>query len=179
MRILEIALFLGFLGATQTALGVEQLRTVDLNTPGALDALERENPRHYERVREIMSDVQYQPDSKVPRWMQARFDARDVLYQPLLLLTSLPPKRRLAFTIDNVRYQAIITLTNTNGGDALFRQAVALEKEGKGPDAVKAYMNAARSGSGKAARRLGEIYDKGLLGVAHDYSESVKWFNAA
>ena len=64
-------------------------------------------------------------------------------------------------------------------GDALFSQAASLEQEGKGRDAVKMYTQAARSGSGKAAKRLGEIYDKGLIGISRDYAESLKWYNAA
>ncbi len=65
------------------------------------------------------------------------------------------------------------------GGDALFEQAAALESQGKGGEAVKVYVRAARSGSGKAAKRLGEIYDKGIAGVSRDYAESLKWYNAA
>jgi len=65
------------------------------------------------------------------------------------------------------------------GGDALFEQASALEQQGKGNDAVKLYVRAARSGNGKAAKRLGDIYDKGLAGVPRDYAESLKWYNAA
>jgi len=56
---------------------------------------------------------------------------------------------------------------------------MALEQQGKGNDAVKIYVRAARSGNGKAAKRLGEIYDKGLAGVSRDYAESLKWYNAA
>ena len=66
-----------------------------------------------------------------------------------------------------------------SSGDALFSQAASLEQEGKGRDAVKMYTQAARSGSGKAAKRLGEIYDKGLIGISRDYAESLKWYNAA
>lgn len=65
------------------------------------------------------------------------------------------------------------------GGQALFDQASALEEQGKGNDAVKLYVRSARSGNGKAAKRLGEIYDKGLVGVSRDYAESLKWYNAA
>ena len=71
------------------------------------------------------------------------------------------------------------TASPPTSGDALFAQAAALEKEGKGNEAVRAYTRAARSGSGKAAKRLGEIYDKGLVGVSRDYAESLKWYNAA
>jgi serine/threonine-protein kinase len=65
------------------------------------------------------------------------------------------------------------------GGEALYQQGEALEQEGKGRDAVKVYVRAARSGNGKAAKRLGEIYDKGIAGVSRDYAESLKWYNAA
>ena len=62
---------------------------------------------------------------------------------------------------------------------ALLQTASALETDGKGAEAVKAYVHAARNGSCEAARRLGEIYDKGLLGKSRDYPESLKWYNAA
>ena len=66
-----------------------------------------------------------------------------------------------------------------SSGDALFSQAASLEQEGKGREAVKMYTQAARAGNGKAAKRLGEIYDKGLAGISRDYAESLKWYNAA
>jgi serine/threonine-protein kinase len=66
-----------------------------------------------------------------------------------------------------------------SGTDTLFAQASALEQQGKGVDAVKAYTRAARAGHSKAMKRLGEIYDKGIPGVSRDYAESLKWYNAA
>jgi serine/threonine-protein kinase len=63
--------------------------------------------------------------------------------------------------------------------DALLKQAESLEEQGNGKEAVKAYTRAARAGNGKAAKRLGEIYDKGLAGIPRDYAESLKWYNAA
>ncbi|HEY8250232.1 MAG TPA: protein kinase [Burkholderiales bacterium] len=65
------------------------------------------------------------------------------------------------------------------GSDTLFEQASALEQQGKGGEAVKAYTRAARAGNSKAMKRLGEIYDKGIPGVSRDYAESLKWYNAA
>ena len=65
------------------------------------------------------------------------------------------------------------------GGAALLQEAEALEGQGNGKEAVKLYTRAARQGNGKAAKRLGEIYDKGLIGVPRDYAESLKWYNAA
>jgi hypothetical protein len=61
----------------------------------------------------------------------------------------------------------------------MFADALLLERQGKGAEAVRAYEQAARAGSGKAARRLAEIYDRGIPGVSRDYAESLKWENAA
>jgi serine/threonine-protein kinase len=60
-----------------------------------------------------------------------------------------------------------------------FQMAQGLEGEGKGKDAVKAYIAAARGGSCESAKRLGDIYDKGLIGVSRDYAESLKWYGFA
>ena len=57
--------------------------------------------------------------------------------------------------------------------------AQALEGEGKSKEAVKAYISAARGGSCDAAKRLGDIYDTGLIGVSRDYAEALKWYNFA
>lgn len=64
-------------------------------------------------------------------------------------------------------------------GESLYEEALTLETRGRGPDAVRVYVRAARSGNGMAALRLGEIYDAGIAGVSRDYAESLKWYNAA
>jgi len=66
-----------------------------------------------------------------------------------------------------------------SGGAASLQVAQGLEGEGKGKEAVKAYISAARGGSCDAAKRLGDIYDKGLIGVSRDYAEALKWYNFA
>jgi serine/threonine protein kinase len=67
----------------------------------------------------------------------------------------------------------------TPGGGLSLHSAQALEGEGKSKEAVKAYISAARGGSCDAAKRLGDIYDKGLIGVSRDYAEALKWYNFA
>jgi hypothetical protein len=89
-------------------------RTVDLDTPGALEALERSNPVHHEKVRKIVEGVIRQPDSRVSRWIAVTFNGRDVSYAPVVM-TSYPPKRRLSFALDDTRYVTIVTLTNVRG----------------------------------------------------------------
>ena len=65
------------------------------------------------------------------------------------------------------------------GGAAQYHTAVSFEEKGDGKAAVKAYIGAARGGSCEAAKRLGDIFDKGLIGVSRDYAESLKWYNFA
>jgi hypothetical protein len=86
-------------------------RAINLNEPGALEALQHSNPTHYKKVRKIMEGLFQRPDIAVPRWIQTNFDARNVSYAPILL-TSDPPKRRLSFALDDTRYEAVVTLTN-------------------------------------------------------------------
>jgi hypothetical protein len=82
---------------------------VDLDAPGALDALERTNPVHYDKVQRIVAGVKSKPDSEVNEWLRVSFDAKDVRYLALLMV-SLPPKRRLSFTLDDISYKTVVTL---------------------------------------------------------------------
>lgn len=61
----------------------------------------------------------------------------------------------------------------------LYEQAQAREREGNGIEAVRLYRLSVRAGSGKAALRLGDIFDKGLAGISPDYAESLKWKSTA
>ena len=63
--------------------------------------------------------------------------------------------------------------------DDLYQQALAMENGGNAKDAIRIYRRAARAGSGKAAKRLGEIYDRGVAGVPRDYAESLQWYETA
>jgi serine/threonine protein kinase len=82
-------------------------------------------------------------------------------------------------TLEKVRQARAAAAPAAPGGEVLYKQAIALELQGKGNDAVKLYVRAARSGNGKAAKRLGEIYDKGVAGVPRNHAQSLKWYNAA
>jgi serine/threonine-protein kinase len=62
--------------------------------------------------------------------------------------------------------------------DALYQQALSMESSDAN-GAIRLYRRAARAGSGKAAKRLGEIYDKGIAGISRDYAESLQWYETA
>jgi serine/threonine protein kinase len=63
--------------------------------------------------------------------------------------------------------------------ETLYQQALDMENGGNAKDAIRIYRRAARAGSGKAAKRLGEIYDRGVAGVPRDYAESLQWYETA
>lgn len=67
----------------------------------------------------------------------------------------------------------------SNASDSLFEQAVWLEEQGRGVQAVKVYRQAARAGDGKAAKRLSEIYRYGIDGVRPDFQDSLYWAQKA
>ena len=64
-------------------------------------------------------------------------------------------------------------------GEALYQQAFAAESGGNARDAIRIYRRAARGGSGKAAKRLGDIFSCGVSGIPRDYGESVQWYDIA
>jgi hypothetical protein len=84
-------------------------RFVDLDRPGAVEALRQSNPTHFEKIRQIVGGIGHQPDARVPGWMRASFDARDVTYAPIEM-TSYPLKRRLAVALDDTRYSVVVTV---------------------------------------------------------------------
>jgi hypothetical protein len=93
------------------AAGGAPRRTVDLDAPGVVDDLRHSRPTHFEAVRQILRGVRHRSDAEVPRWMEVNFGARDVSYVPISL-TSHPPRRRLAFALDDTWYETVITLTH-------------------------------------------------------------------
>ena len=67
-------LLLAFAAAVETAFAAQ---TVDLDVPGALEAIQAESPAQYARIVAILAGVQAWPASDVRTWMRTRFDAKD------------------------------------------------------------------------------------------------------
>jgi hypothetical protein len=93
---------------TATGFGVQQ-DSIDLNRPGALERLARENPFHYAIIRRILAGVDEVPENAVSRWMKSQFNATDITYSAVLM-TSAPPRKQLSFTLETTRYSAVLTL---------------------------------------------------------------------
>jgi hypothetical protein len=97
--------------ATKTATGFNaQPDSIDLNRPGALERLSRENPFHYAMIRRILAGIDAVPEHTVSRWMKSQFNATDITYSAVLM-TSAPPRKQLTFTLETTRYSAVLTLT--------------------------------------------------------------------
>ena len=82
---------------------------IDLDRPGAMEALARDNPVHYAKVEKILSEAPYRPTSSIARWMRTEFNARDVGMSNLLK-TSLPAQARLSFVLDDRHYTKVIRI---------------------------------------------------------------------
>lgn len=110
-RFLIVAVIAIFVASCAVAADSRSSRTVNLNRPGVLEFLQRENPVHHRKIQDIMAGLFNRPDAEVPRWIETTFSARGTSYDPVLL-TSAPPQRRLSFVLDNTRYRAVLTLTH-------------------------------------------------------------------
>jgi hypothetical protein len=82
---------------------------IDLDSPGALEKLARENPAHYVKVERILSEAPRMPVPRMQDWIRTSFDARNVT-APFLIRTSLPAQADISFTLDDTRYSARIRL---------------------------------------------------------------------
>ncbi len=97
----------------RAGLTCEAAAEIDLNAPGALDALRVRRPGDYVTITRIIAGVTQHPELDVARWISATFHAGSVRYLPLWL-TSLPPQRRLSFCLGSTSYSVVLTIT-TNG----------------------------------------------------------------
>ena len=81
--------------------------SIDLNAPGELRSLQARRPDHYAKVQAILELVQARPRFDLGPWIETRFDASNVDFQPLWRVSD-PPTLKIAFTLDNARYTAVV-----------------------------------------------------------------------
>lgn len=85
---------------------------VDLDKPGALEALERENPGHY---REVMREVARAQEIRIDREPSLR-KAETLYVEPrkresMTLLTTHPAKKRLTLFLGGIEYRVTAHMT--------------------------------------------------------------------
>ena len=85
---------------------------IDLDVPNALERVKSSHPEHFAKIQQILTEVPQRPPAgdSVAKWMHTEFQARDVQYADLVM-ASLPPKKRLQFSLDNTTYVKVVTLT--------------------------------------------------------------------
>jgi hypothetical protein len=105
MRTLLLLVALG----AGAAVAAGPTKRVDLDQPGRLDSLAVENPAHHRKALEYIRAAEKLPCTWAPKTQEAHYDPSKC--SGALLLTSFPPKRRLAFVLDDTRYVAVVTLT--------------------------------------------------------------------
>lgn len=77
---------------------------VDLRTPQALENLKRDNPAHFEKIRQILAGLEEKPERVEGDWLQATFNAQDVDLSRMIVKTSYPPKQLLNFRLEQLHY---------------------------------------------------------------------------
>ncbi|WP_136221806.1 hypothetical protein [Massilia sp. Mn16-1_5] len=83
---------------------------VDLDTPGALERVQRDHPAHVRAITEILREAPYQRPQALSGWVRTAFDAK--MASAMLIKTSYPPQARLQFVLDDTEYRALVTLRN-------------------------------------------------------------------
>ncbi len=67
--------------------------------------------------------------------------------------------------------------------DALLQRAIALERDGKTGEAARLFRQVTREGrgeaAGQAAKRFGDMLQKGVPGVPRDYGEALRYYEIA
>jgi len=88
------------------------------------------------------------------------------------------PAKQVSAVSPSVAGTSVVAVKGSEA-ELIYQQALAMEGGGKVVDAIRIYRRAARAGSGKAAKRLGDIFERGMPGVSRDYAESLQWYETA
>ena len=90
--------------------GFEAVHHVDLDSPGALERVQREHPEHARAISQILREAPQRKPQTLAGWVRTAFDAR--MASAMLVKTSYPPQARLEFVLDDTEYRALVTLLN-------------------------------------------------------------------
>lgn len=107
---------LGVLLAVAVAMAADRTapRTVYLYGTEDMERLRQVNPSHYTRAQQVLAGADELCRPGPARVHYAKADAKAVSCTDMLLKTSHPPKREIAFTLDDVRYVAVVTMKDAN-----------------------------------------------------------------
>ena len=86
-----------------------QALAVDLDQPGAMQKLARDNPAHYAKVEKILSEAPHKPYASMARWIRTEFNAT-YADASNFLRTSYPAQTRLTFVLEGEFYSKVISV---------------------------------------------------------------------
>lgn len=81
-----------------------------LDGPTSLAALQKANPGHYARAERIIAAAAQLCKPGALEANYANFEAQEISCADMLLKTSNPPKKQLAFRLDDTRYLALVSI---------------------------------------------------------------------
>lgn len=88
-------------------------RIVYLYGAASMEQLKSANPNHYARAERIIAAADELCKPGPDQVQFAKFEAREISCEGSLIKLSNPPKREIGFTLDHVRYIALVTLTDS------------------------------------------------------------------
>src|SRR4051812_29246294 len=77
---------------------------VDLRAPHALENLKRDNPAHFEKIRQILGGPEEKPERVEGFCLKPPFNPQEVDLPRMTVKTTSPPKQLLSFRLEQVRY---------------------------------------------------------------------------
>jgi hypothetical protein len=95
--------------------GAAHAEALDLNDPAVLARIECSDPAEFAKIERLLAGLRAHPQRAESNWLEVNFHARDVELMRHLFLMSLPPRQLLRFTLDDVRYRALITRSDLIG----------------------------------------------------------------
>ena len=111
MRNLVSAVLVVLVSAASVAWAGDSVQPpVRLDTPDELAQLRASNADHYARAERLIMAANSLCPPAAPKLEHADADSRNAACG-LLLWTSNPPKREISFTLDGIRYAALVVIT--------------------------------------------------------------------
>ena len=98
-----------------TAVAGTPVKTVDLNRPGVLEAIEKQDKPLYDRIHGVLKAAEMEPCETLPKVVQTQFRVGMETCNGHDILTSYPAKIRVAFRIDDTLYTSNVIQPKIKG----------------------------------------------------------------
>ena len=90
-------------------------KAVDLNRPGVLEGIEKQDKPLYERIHGVLKAAEMEPCDTLPKVVQTQFRANLETCRGHDILTSYPAKIRVSFRIDDTLYSSNVIQPKIKG----------------------------------------------------------------